>query len=89
MKIDQPTAIGLDSPELTIGIEFADVSVQRLHVSLDIMSPLSFVLFKFTPGGTEGVAQCHIRVLMRVSFVVCSPDCDLFPWSRDVYVNVE
>ena len=89
MEVDEPTIVSLDAPEVTVWVELANTSVRRLHVGLHIQPPLSLVVFKLAPGGTEGVAQSHIRVLVRVGSGVRASDRNLFTGNRDVEAKVE
>jgi len=89
MKVDETAFISFDAPEVAVRVKLADASVLRLRVSLHIQSPLSLVVFKLTPGGTEGIAQSHIWVLVRVRSGVRASDRDLFTGNRDVDAKVE
>ncbi len=83
MEVDQAAIIGLDAPEVAPGIELANAPVQRLHMRLHVLPPLSLVVFKLAPGGTKGVAQGHIRVLVGVGAGVRPSDRNLIAGNRD------
>lgn len=56
VKIDEPSVIGLDAPEIAFAVDFADASMRRFGMRLDVAAPLALVILKFATCCFESVA---------------------------------
>jgi hypothetical protein len=77
VKIDEPSVIGFDAPEIAFAVDFADASMRQFGMRLDVAAPLALVILKFAARCLEGVAQRDIGIFVGMVECAGAADCDL------------
>jgi hypothetical protein len=89
VKVEHPTIVGLDATEALVGIEFADPATWQTHVSFDVVPVPAFIIGEPAAGGTEGIAQRDIRILVSMATRVRPLNGNVGSRDGDVDIHVE